>query len=552
TMITVDFPSGPVVPAGSDLVVEIANVDDGTEPPEFFFRVMSNDLGQCGPSYLRAADCGNPGWDDLADIGFPDAHLIQSVSATVGGVVTVECPKVPEACGKGAGPCGEPNGTPGCEDELCCAAVCAINPLCCLPGFGWDSKCVDIAIELGCAAPVNDLCEDAIPIKVPSFTLGSTDGANIDDTFSSCGTAITSPGVWYSVMGTGTTITATTCTDFFGYDTKISVYCGSCDVPFCVTGNDDDCPDGANEFLSTVTWCSRSGEEYLILVHGFGGDSGDFELDVFEDGVGCEPDFACAPAGACCLVDECFSTTAKDCAAQGGDYQGDLTECGSGDPLIFEASPEIPIPDATPAGVSDTINVLDAIIIGDLNVGLTITHTWVGDLCVSLEHNGVVVNLIQRPGADTGVPCHSEGPFGCSDDNYAGIVLDDAGAGGSIEDACDPDLTSPPNYVPNEALSAFNGMDSSGDWTITVSDNAGQDLGTFNSWSLAIKEPGCPEPPNQCPWDLDDDGNVGVPDLLELILAWGTDPGGPPDFNGDGDVGVPDLLELILNWGACP
>ncbi len=57
---------------------------------------------------------------------------------------------------------------------------------------------------------------------------------------------------------------------------------------------------------------------------------------------------------------------------------------------------------------------------------------------------------------------------------------------------------------------------------------------------------------NPCPWDLDDDGNVGVPDLLELILAWGTDPGGPPDFNGDGDVGVPDLLELILNWGACP
>ncbi len=54
-----------------------------------------------------------------------------------------------------------------------------------------------------------------------------------------------------------------------------------------------------------------------------------------------------------------------------------------------------------------------------------------------------------------------------------------------------------------------------------------------------------------CPWDLDGDCEVGVPDLLELILLWGTDPGGPPDFNGDGDVGVPDLLELILNWGPC-
>jgi hypothetical protein len=54
-----------------------------------------------------------------------------------------------------------------------------------------------------------------------------------------------------------------------------------------------------------------------------------------------------------------------------------------------------------------------------------------------------------------------------------------------------------------------------------------------------------------CPWDLDDSGDVGVTDFLELLAQWGTDPGGPPDFDGDGNVGVNDFLELLANWGDC-
>jgi hypothetical protein len=54
-----------------------------------------------------------------------------------------------------------------------------------------------------------------------------------------------------------------------------------------------------------------------------------------------------------------------------------------------------------------------------------------------------------------------------------------------------------------------------------------------------------------CPWDLDGDGDVGITDFLELLGAWGTDPGGPPDFDGGG-VGITDFLELLANWGPCP
>ena len=34
-------------------------------------------------------------------------------------------------------------------------------------------------------------------------------------------------------------------------------------------------------------------------------------------------------------------------------------------------------------------------------------------------------------------------------------------------------------------------------------------------------------------------------------LASGADPGSPPDFDNDGTVGILDLLTLLANWGPC-
>jgi hypothetical protein len=47
------------------------------------------------------------------------------------------------------------------------------------------------------------------------------------------------------------------------------------------------------------------------------------------DGSDCDPD-PCPPpprVGACCIGTDCIVTTAEDCAAQGGNYQGDDTTC---------------------------------------------------------------------------------------------------------------------------------------------------------------------------------------------------------------------------------
>ena len=57
---------------------------------------------------------------------------------------------IPLDCAPGSGPCGEANGTPGCEDPACCASVCDLDPICCI--FSWDQSCANLAIGLGCAA----------------------------------------------------------------------------------------------------------------------------------------------------------------------------------------------------------------------------------------------------------------------------------------------------------------------------------------------------------------------------------------------------------------
>lgn len=55
-----------------------------------------------------------------------------------------------------------------------------------------------------------------------------------------------------------------------------------------------------------------------------------------------------------------------------------------------------------------------------------------------------------------------------------------------------------------------------------------------------------------CLPDLTGDNVVNVPDLIELLSAWGPNPTHPADFDGDGQVRVPDLVVLLAAWGACP
>ena len=97
------------------------------------------------------------------------------------------CIIIPEACGPGAGSCQEPNPTPGCDDEFCCAVVCEINPACC--SLEWDALCVQIASKLvecapGPPTPCENLAYDNGTYNLTNGgrpSAGWTDAGVIDD-----------------------------------------------------------------------------------------------------------------------------------------------------------------------------------------------------------------------------------------------------------------------------------------------------------------------------------------------------------------------------------
>lgn len=350
----------------------------------------------------------------------------------------------------------------------------------------------------------NDACATPQMVAVPSVTNDTTVGATAD-TAPFCGTSDTAPGVWFSVAGNGTTLTASTCETVGGgssaYDTKISVYCQDCAALTCVGGNDDS--PGCN-FHSAISWCSQSGGTYRILVHGFTTATGAFGLSVTSNGQTCTSTINCAPpvpTGACCTTTEppfeqgvapvtCTdNTTEADCTAAGGSFQGiDSTCIVPINQVDIVSNPGVAIPDNSPAGVNTTINVPNSLIVGDVNVDVGITHTWVSDLVIQITGptgaSQVLWNQV------------------CGSTDNINATFDDSGT----ETFCAPINAGPidsvfvaPSASGDGPLAIFNGTQAQGNWTLNVSDHAAADVGTINQFSLHFIEGAPICPPFECP-----------------------------------------------------
>jgi hypothetical protein len=160
-------------------------------------------------------------------------------------------------------------------------------------GFSSETGNFDLTLTCIDEPAENDFCEDAGgPLAVGSVTPGSTTDASLDEPPSiDCGTSVTAPGVWYTVVGTGNTMTASTCNDgdpatgSANYDTKISVYCADCETKECIGGQDDNFPAGCAGFSTKFDWPTIAGNTYNVLVHGFSSATGDFNLAILDDGV---------------------------------------------------------------------------------------------------------------------------------------------------------------------------------------------------------------------------------------------------------------------------
>ncbi len=115
------------------------------------------------------------------------------------------------------------------------------------------------------------------------------------------------------------------------------------------------------------------------------------------------------------------------------------------------SAPALPISDNNT--VSDVINVAAAGTISELAVYLDVTHTWRGDMTVTLTApDGTAVVLHNRTGS--------------SADDILGWY--------------------PTELAPAEDLGLFVGAEMYGDWTLSISDGASGDQGTFNEWCLHL------------------------------------------------------------------
>ena len=157
-------------------------------------------------------------------------------------------------------------------------------------------------------APENDLCSGAIAVACGDTIVGSTLLASPLEQPQACSPETEAPGVWYSIVGDGNSLTASLCggTD---YDSKIGIYSGPCESLVCEGGDDDGC--GGVGVPSELTINTIDGETYYIFVTGWSGSIGDFTLTLTCDSgppPGVENDF-CEDAIAVSCGDTVLGTT---------------------------------------------------------------------------------------------------------------------------------------------------------------------------------------------------------------------------------------------------
>jgi len=157
----------------------------------------------------------------------------------------------------------------------------------------------------------------------------------------------------------------------------------------------------------------------------------------------------------------------------------------------YSSNPNALIPDdCNPGPASDVIVVSDSGTIADVVVEFESDHTWVGDLTIELTSPaGTVVELMNRTGIPKpATPC--DGCCGCPENmggaGYPLIFDDDAGTGVEHRTCSTPFNGT---VAPFEPLSAFDGEEMNGSWTITAYDGAGADTGNLIAWRLQILIP---------------------------------------------------------------
>lgn len=130
---------------------------------------------------------------------------------------------------------------------------------------------------------------------------------------------------------------------------------------------------------------------------------------------------------------------------------------------------DLDIPDNDANGISSVIVVEDQFEITDINVTVSISHEYMGDLSIILiGPNNIPIELVNNVGG--------------ASKGFELTVFDDQQEIG-IQEGVAPYTGS---FRPLKPLSQFNGLPSAGTWTLKVIDAANQDTGKITDWKLDI------------------------------------------------------------------
>jgi subtilisin-like proprotein convertase family protein len=166
--------------------------------------------------------------------------------------------------------------------------------------------------------------------------------------------------------------------------------------------------------------------------------------------------------------------------------KGFLVACGAllamaqGAAADTYTSTDVPktIPDT--AVTTSSLTIADSVVITDLDINLTLTHTFDGDLDILLRNIASNITILLS------------GNRGGGGNNFTNTTFDDEAAT-AIGSGSAPFSGT---FRPEQALSAFDGLNAQGTWELIIDDQVALDSGELLSWSLivsgtaAIPEPG--------------------------------------------------------------
>ncbi|MHC5113770.1 MAG: hypothetical protein ACYTGP_05020 [Planctomycetota bacterium] len=146
--------------------------------------------------------------------------------------------------------------------------------------------------------------------------------------------------------------------------------------------------------------------------------------------------------------------------------------------------------------------------------------------------------------------CHGRDYGGAIGNSAVGLRLHHVNSGMS----CSPCHDDDPDPLPENVAPVYYGT------SVTLADDTCNSTGLEN-WTLNnpqgldndgdllydADDPDC----DDCPEDLNGNGQVDFADILAVIAVWGPCPGCPEDLNGNGAADFADILEIIAAWGPC-